>query len=124
MYTVLVELSIRRIHQLNTAYQPFIANTAHYIQTVNTAYRLSDTAADSNLSYSIFDCADSKGLIEEFVTETMMEPTLGEYMEEVRANCGSNTTTPRFSENAKFKLGDEFLKILRDNAFNGTNGIT
>ncbi|GJW99427.1 hypothetical protein Tco_0183341 [Tanacetum coccineum] len=70
------------------------------------------------------DCADSKGLIEEVVTETMMEPTLGEYMEEVRANCGSNTTTPRFSENAKFKLGDEFLKILRDNAFNGTNGVT
>ncbi|GJW32063.1 hypothetical protein Tco_0052095 [Tanacetum coccineum] len=28
----------------------------------------------------------------------------------------------RFNENAKFELGDEFLKILRDNAFNGKNG--
>ncbi|GJV55903.1 hypothetical protein Tco_1456908 [Tanacetum coccineum] len=68
------------------------------------------------------DCADSEGSIEEVVTETMTEPALGEYMVEVRADYGSNTTTPRFNKNAKFELGDEFLKILRDNAFNGTNG--
>ncbi|GKD13042.1 hypothetical protein Tco_1197449, partial [Tanacetum coccineum] len=52
----------------------------------------------------------------------MTERTLGEYRMEVRADYGSNTTTPGFNKNAKFKLGDEFLKILRDNAFNGTNG--
>ncbi|GKA80722.1 hypothetical protein Tco_0787414 [Tanacetum coccineum] len=67
-------------------------------------------------------CADSEGLIEEVVTKTMTEPTLGGYKEEVQADYGSNTNTPRFNKNAKFKLGDEFLKILRDNAFNGTNG--
>nr|GEY73023.1 hypothetical protein [Tanacetum cinerariifolium] len=37
------------------------------------------------------------------------------------ADYGSNTT-PRFEENAKFKLGDKFLKILMDNAFNRING--
>ncbi|GKC67457.1 hypothetical protein Tco_1100055, partial [Tanacetum coccineum] len=51
-----------------------------------------------------------------------MKPTLREYMKEVQVNYGSNTTTPRFNENAKFKIGGEFLKILHDNAFNGTNG--
>ncbi|GJY33173.1 hypothetical protein Tco_0417642 [Tanacetum coccineum] len=63
-----------------------------------------------------------KGSIKEVVTETMTKPTLGEYRKEVRADYGSNTTTPGFNKNAKFKLGGEFLKILRDNAFNGTNG--
>ncbi|GJW75940.1 hypothetical protein Tco_0135310 [Tanacetum coccineum] len=42
-------------------------------------------------------------------------------MEEVRADYVSNTTTPKFNNNAKFKLGDEFMKILCDNAFNGIN---
>ncbi|GJV38417.1 hypothetical protein Tco_1410894 [Tanacetum coccineum] len=52
----------------------------------------------------------------------MTEPTFGEYREEVQADYGSNTTTPGFNKNAKFKLGDDFLKILQDNAFNRTNG--
>ncbi|GJU50308.1 hypothetical protein Tco_1219863 [Tanacetum coccineum] len=55
------------------------------------------------------------------VSNTMTEPTSGEYNEEVRADYGSTTTTPWFNKNAKFKLRDEFLKILRDNAFNGIN---
>ncbi|GKD99026.1 hypothetical protein Tco_1382923, partial [Tanacetum coccineum] len=66
-------------------------------------------------------CANSEDSIEEVVTETMTEPTLGEYMEEVRADYVSNTTTTKFNNNAKFKLGDEFMKILCDNAFNGIN---
>ncbi|GJZ37426.1 hypothetical protein Tco_0583617 [Tanacetum coccineum] len=59
----------------------------------------------------IFCCANFEDSIEEVVTETMTEPTLGEYMEEVRADYGSNTTTPRFNKNAKFELGcdDEVL---------------
>ncbi|GKC75781.1 hypothetical protein Tco_1126555 [Tanacetum coccineum] len=52
----------------------------------------------------------------------MTEPTSGEYTEEVRADYGSNTTTPGFYKNAKSILGNEFLKILWDNAFNGING--
>ncbi|GJS28252.1 hypothetical protein Tco_0488872 [Tanacetum coccineum] len=56
--------------------------------------------------------------IKEVVTETMTEPTFGEYREEVRADYGSNTTTPGFNKNVKFELGGDFLKILRDNAFN------
>ncbi|GJT20914.1 hypothetical protein Tco_0890851, partial [Tanacetum coccineum] len=67
-------------------------------------------------------CANSEDSIEEVVTETMTKLTLREYMEEVQADYGSNTTTPKFNKNAKFELGDEFLKILCDNAFNGTNG--
>ncbi|GKE27012.1 hypothetical protein Tco_1442396, partial [Tanacetum coccineum] len=66
-------------------------------------------------------CANSEDLIKEVVTKTMTKLTLREYMEEVQADYGSNTTTPKFNKNAKFELGDEFLKILRDNAFNGTN---
>ncbi|GKB52139.1 hypothetical protein Tco_0902892 [Tanacetum coccineum] len=66
--------------------------------------------------------ANSEDSIEEVVIETIKEPTLGEYMEEVRADYGKNTTTPKFNNNAKFKLGDEILNILRDNSFNGTNG--
>nr|GEW49256.1 hypothetical protein [Tanacetum cinerariifolium] len=65
--------------------------------------------------------ADSKGSIEEVVTETMMKPTLGGYIDEVRADYGSNNTTPRFNKKAKFE-GYEYLKILRDNALNRTNG--
>ncbi|GKB90652.1 hypothetical protein Tco_0962924 [Tanacetum coccineum] len=66
--------------------------------------------------------ANSKDSIEEVVTETIKEPTLGEYMKEVRADYGKNTITPKFNNNAKFELGDEILNILRDNSFNGTNG--
>ncbi|GJZ38781.1 hypothetical protein Tco_0585344 [Tanacetum coccineum] len=66
--------------------------------------------------------SNSEDSIEEVVTKTKTKLTLHEYMEEVQEDYGSNTTTPRFNENAKFKLGDEFLKILRDNAFNETNG--
>ncbi|GKC14139.1 hypothetical protein Tco_1010921 [Tanacetum coccineum] len=72
--------------------------------------------------FPFIGCANSEDSIEEVVTETMTEPTLGEYMEEVRADYVSNTTTPKFNNNAKFELGDEFLKILCDNAFNGING--
>ncbi|GJV69237.1 hypothetical protein Tco_1484746 [Tanacetum coccineum] len=64
----------------------------------------------------------SEDSIKEFITKAMTKLTLQEYMEEVQADYGSNTTTPRFNENAKFELRDEFLKILRDNAFNGING--
>ncbi|GJZ71235.1 hypothetical protein Tco_0635086 [Tanacetum coccineum] len=67
-------------------------------------------------------CAKSEDSIKEVVTETMMKLTLQEYIEEVQADYDSNTTTPRFDENAKFELRDEFLKILRDNAFNEING--
>ncbi|GKB70832.1 hypothetical protein Tco_0932244 [Tanacetum coccineum] len=52
----------------------------------------------------------------------MTEPTSGEYNDEVRMNYDSNTTTHGFNKNAQFKLSDEFLKMLRDNAFNGIDG--
>ncbi|GKD80839.1 hypothetical protein Tco_1347678, partial [Tanacetum coccineum] len=42
--------------------------------------------------------------------------------EEVRADYGSTTTIPWFNKNAKFKIGNEILKIPQDNAFHGTNG--
>ncbi|GJV46038.1 hypothetical protein Tco_1430574 [Tanacetum coccineum] len=67
-------------------------------------------------------CANSEDSIKEVVNEAMTKLTLREYMEEVQEDYGLNTTTLRFNENSKFELGDEFLKILRDNAFNGTNG--
>nr|GEY08020.1 hypothetical protein [Tanacetum cinerariifolium] len=43
-------------------------------------------------------CVDSKGSIEEVVTKTMTEPTLGRYIKEVRADYGLNTTTPSDNE--------------------------
>ncbi|GJT73051.1 hypothetical protein Tco_1032337 [Tanacetum coccineum] len=63
-----------------------------------------------------------KDSIKEVVTETMTKLTSQEYMEEVQAYYVSNSTTPRFDDNAKFELGVEFLKILQDNAFNRING--
>ncbi|GKA36570.1 hypothetical protein Tco_0723061 [Tanacetum coccineum] len=73
-------------------------------------------------STNLFYLRSMDDSIEEVVTETIKEPTLGEYMKEVRADYGKNTTTPKFNNNAKFELGDEILNILRDNSFNGTNG--
>ncbi|GJR10649.1 hypothetical protein Tco_0793301 [Tanacetum coccineum] len=70
----------------------------------------------------VLGCANFEDSIKDVVTETMTEPTLREYMEEVQADYGSYTTTPRFNKNVKFELGDKFLKILCDNAFNETNG--
>ncbi|GJZ09425.1 hypothetical protein Tco_0543708, partial [Tanacetum coccineum] len=67
-----------------------------------------------SIEYNVSGCASIKGVI----TNTMTESTLGEYEERIRVN----TTTPEFNKNVKFKLGDEFLKILQDNAFNGTDG--
>ncbi|GJW94632.1 hypothetical protein Tco_0174304 [Tanacetum coccineum] len=55
------------------------------------------------------------------VSETMTEPTSRNYDVEVQADCDSKTIAPRFDKNAEFELGDEFLKILQDNAFNGIN---
>ncbi|GJU75668.1 reverse transcriptase domain-containing protein [Tanacetum coccineum] len=72
------------------------------------------TTYTSYISKLLQGCASIKGVI----TNTMTESTLGEYEERIRVN----TTTPEFNKNVKFKLGDEFLKILQDNAFNGTDG--
>ncbi|GJT84898.1 hypothetical protein Tco_1066615 [Tanacetum coccineum] len=118
LYTVLVEQSIRRIIQLNMVYQPFTANASYSIQKKY----LREYSVIEYGRFIDYCCANSEDLIEEGVTETIMKPTLREYMKEVQVNYGSNTTTPRFNENAKFKIGGEFLKILHDNAFNGTNG--
>ncbi|GJT21755.1 hypothetical protein Tco_0891692, partial [Tanacetum coccineum] len=84
---------------------------------LNTTYRSSDTVADFNSR-----CVNFKDSIKEVVTETMTKLTSQEYMEEVQAYYVSNSTTPRFDDNAKFELGVEFLKILQDNAFNRING--
>ncbi|GJT57474.1 hypothetical protein Tco_0992528 [Tanacetum coccineum] len=91
LYTVLFELSIWRIHQLNMAYQVFIANTAYSIQTLSVFAFFREKAANNFTLVSGY--ANSEDSIEEVVTETMTEPTLGEYMEEVRADYGPNTTT-------------------------------
>ncbi|GKA69314.1 hypothetical protein Tco_0775378 [Tanacetum coccineum] len=56
--------------------------------------RLAGDLGSTNDVLIPLDCADSEGSIEEVATETMTEPTLGEYMVEVRADYGSNTTTP------------------------------
>ncbi|GJV06700.1 reverse transcriptase domain-containing protein [Tanacetum coccineum] len=66
--------------------------------------------ANETLTIQGDSCANSEDSIKEVVTETMIKQSLQEYMEEVQADYGSNTTTPRFDENAKFELGDEFLK--------------
>ncbi|GJX75927.1 hypothetical protein Tco_0322738 [Tanacetum coccineum] len=71
--------------------------------------------------YAVSGCANSEDSIKEVVTETITKLSLQKYMEEVHAGYGSNTTTPRLDDNAKFKLRGEFLKILLDNAFNEIN---
>ncbi|GKC53759.1 hypothetical protein Tco_1076504, partial [Tanacetum coccineum] len=35
---------------------------------------------------------------------------------------GSDDTTRELNKNTEFKIGDEFVKILHDNAFNGIDG--
>ncbi|GJX41779.1 hypothetical protein Tco_0256769 [Tanacetum coccineum] len=48
------------------------------------------------------------------VTKTMTKPTLREYREEVLADYGSNTTTPRFNKSAKFELGGDDEVLIDD----------
>nr|GFC86608.1 hypothetical protein [Tanacetum cinerariifolium] len=109
-------------------------NTNHPDDNANSFFKPYLDAQEENSIYTFMKgrdehrpethdcCANSEDSIEEVVTETMIESTLRKHMEEVRADYGSNTITSRFNKNAKFKLGGEFLKILCDNAFNGTNG--
>ncbi|GKB04806.1 hypothetical protein Tco_0833001 [Tanacetum coccineum] len=42
--------------------------------------------------------------------------------DDIRTDYGSDATTRELNKNTKFKIGDEFLKILLDNAFNGRRG--
>ncbi|GJY13328.1 hypothetical protein Tco_0382637 [Tanacetum coccineum] len=40
-------------------------------------------------------------------------------MKKEERSCDLHTDTPKFNKKSEFEIGDEFLKILRDNAFNG-----
>ena len=57
---------------------------------------------------------------EEEVTETVMDPTMEDYMNKTRADYGSGVGRPKFDAEAKFELKGQFLKELRDNAFSGS----
>ncbi|GJZ63661.1 hypothetical protein Tco_0620082 [Tanacetum coccineum] len=59
-------------------------------------------------------CANFEDSIKDVVTETMTEPTLREHMEEVQADYGSYTTTPRFNKNVKFELDGGDDEVLMD----------
>nr|GEX74521.1 hypothetical protein [Tanacetum cinerariifolium] len=100
------------------------------------AYRLSDTAADFNFSYSVStlsfmyflsrayptDCLSSvSDQFEEEETKTMTEPTMKEYMTKSRDGYESRISRPKIDEKALFELKVQFLKELCDNNFSGSN---
>ncbi|GKC26929.1 hypothetical protein Tco_1034223 [Tanacetum coccineum] len=141
----MVELSIRRIHQLNTTYQPFTPNIAYSIQTVNTAYsvvhdkefeqrshptfdeperdfhlnlklfKTSSLDYSNSLEFDLFSEYEEQS--EEEVTETITEPTMEEYMTKTREGYGSGIVRPKIEEKDHFELKGQFLKELRDNTF-------
>ncbi|GJT66699.1 hypothetical protein Tco_1018179 [Tanacetum coccineum] len=116
LYTVLAESSIQRIHQLNTAYQPFIINTMYSIQTVNTVTN------PTNILTLISSSADHEGLIEKVITETMTELTLEEYVNKTRGDYYSGITKTMINRKAAYELKGKFLDDLWNNAFSETNG--
>ncbi|GJV48196.1 hypothetical protein Tco_1438408 [Tanacetum coccineum] len=119
---------------IDAAYSPveyglstFPTNTAYSIQTVffsvfsqlNTAYRLSDTAAVLKFSYSMVLIA--KGRLKKVMTKTMMKPTMEEYVTEVRGDYYSSITKTMINGKAAYELKGKFLDDLRNNAFSETN---
>ncbi|GJY77035.1 hypothetical protein Tco_0482151, partial [Tanacetum coccineum] len=73
----------------------------------------------SSSEFELFSNYEEK--VEEEITETMMEPTMKEYMTKIREDYGSSIARPKFDEKAKFELKGQFLKELRDNTFGGSD---
>nr|GEU55640.1 MAK10-like protein [Tanacetum cinerariifolium] len=65
---------------------------------------------------------DHEGLIKEVIMETMMEPTLEEYVNRTRGDYYSGITKTMINGKATYELKAKFLNDLRSNAFSGTNG--
>ncbi|GJZ78835.1 hypothetical protein Tco_0643672, partial [Tanacetum coccineum] len=65
--------------------------------------------------------ADRKGLIENVITKTMMEPTMEEYVNKTRGDYYSGITKTMINGKAAYELKRKFLNDLRNNAFSGTN---
>ncbi|GKA61767.1 hypothetical protein Tco_0761286 [Tanacetum coccineum] len=66
--------------------------------------------------------ADRKGLIENVITKTMMEPTMEEYVNKTQGDYYSGITKTIINGKAAYELKGKFLDDLRNNDFSGTNG--
>ncbi|GJS12580.1 hypothetical protein Tco_0407052 [Tanacetum coccineum] len=72
----------------------------------------------SSLKFELF--SDYEGQVEEEITKTMTEPTMGEYMTKTQEDYVSGIARPKFDKDAKFVLKGQILKELRDNTINGS----
>ncbi|GJR43377.1 homeodomain-like protein [Tanacetum coccineum] len=80
--------------------------------------KLSKTQSLNYLSSPKFNLiSDLEDQFEEEETETMMEPTMEEYMTKTRDGYGSGIARPKIDEKAQFELKGQFLKELRNNTY-------
>ncbi|GKD38354.1 hypothetical protein Tco_1258561 [Tanacetum coccineum] len=84
--------------------------------------KLSKTQSLNYLSSPEFNLiSDLEDQFEEEETETMMEPTMKEYMTKTRDGYGSGIARPKIDEKAQFELKGQFLKELCENTFSGSD---
>ncbi|GJY45016.1 hypothetical protein Tco_0433229 [Tanacetum coccineum] len=87
-------------------------------RVLHSLRKLFKTTSFDHSSSSEFELfSDTEEQVKEEITETMVEPTMEEYMTKTREDYGSGIARPKFDKDAKFELKGQFLKELLDNTF-------
>ncbi|GJS92206.1 hypothetical protein Tco_0774842 [Tanacetum coccineum] len=139
---------IRRIHQLDTTYQPFHSeqriefyslnsvsvppnNTTYYVSSTKeliTPFENPESAFRSKkrlyetpgLVESSSPELDLISDIQEHSTTKIMTETMEQYMSKTRGNYGLGVVRPKINDKTHFALKGQYLKELRENTFSGS----
>ncbi|GKC82480.1 hypothetical protein Tco_1138197, partial [Tanacetum coccineum] len=144
----MIDQQIRRIHQLDTTYQPF-----HSEQRIDFYSPNDVSVLPNNTVYSVsstkelitpFENPESEfrskrrlyetpGLVEssspeldlfsdiqEHSTTEIITETIEQYMSKTRGNYGSGVVRPKINDKTHFELKGQYLKELRENTFSSS----
>ncbi|GJR17743.1 hypothetical protein Tco_0966270 [Tanacetum coccineum] len=104
---------IRRIHQLDTTYRPFLSEQRIDLQLYETPGLVESSSPELNLF------SDIKEHLEEETIEIMIE-IMEQYMSKTRGNYVSGVVRPKINDKTHFELKGKYLKELRKNTFSGS----
>ncbi|GJX79654.1 homeodomain-like protein [Tanacetum coccineum] len=91
--------------RIGSAFQiKILLNLTQSEQVLHSLRKLFKTTSFDHSSLSEFELFDHEGHFEEGITETMMEPTMEEYMMRTREDYGSGISRPKFNKDSKFEL--------------------
>ncbi|GKC76654.1 hypothetical protein Tco_1127428 [Tanacetum coccineum] len=90
-------------------------------QVLHSLRKLFKTTSFDHSSSPEFELfSDHERQFEEEITKIITEPTMKEYMMRTREEYGSGVARPKFDKDARFELKGQFLKVLCEHTFRGS----